>query len=129
MLRQHDLAEQYFGEGIAIHAGRILQLTLSAHRGFIYDLASFAPLGEFSYPTAGWGLTHDGERLILSDGSERAVGIRRRHLRLAGLGCFEFPQTFLRLGEAEGRPLHQQPFWARREDSRVEVGGRFETLG
>ena len=29
----------------------------------------FEKLGEFSYTTEGWGLDHDGENLIMSDGS------------------------------------------------------------
>ncbi len=71
VLRQCDLNERYFGEGIAILGERIHQLTLSHHLGFIYDRATFEPVGEFAYPTDGWGLTDDGARLILSEGSER----------------------------------------------------------
>jgi glutamine cyclotransferase len=37
--------------------------------GFVYDLASFEPAGSFMYPGEGWGLTHDGRRLIMSDGT------------------------------------------------------------
>ncbi len=60
-----------FGEGITIFGDKIFQLTWQSHVGFIYDKASFARLGEFSYPTEGWGLTHDGQRLIMSDGTAR----------------------------------------------------------
>jgi glutaminyl-peptide cyclotransferase len=61
---------EYFGEGIAVVGERIFQLTWKNQRGFIYDRASFAKQGEFSYPTEGWGLTYDGSRLIMSDGSD-----------------------------------------------------------
>ena len=67
--QQVDLDPSYFGEGIAIFDERIYQLTWQANRGFIYDLSSFEQLGEFEYPTEGWGLTHDGEQLIMSDGT------------------------------------------------------------
>jgi glutamine cyclotransferase len=30
---------------------------------------SFQQIGEFEYPTQGWGLTHDGTNLIMSDGT------------------------------------------------------------
>ncbi len=38
--------------------------------GFVYDLATFKRLEAFNYKGEGWGLTHDGTRLIMSDGTE-----------------------------------------------------------
>ena len=64
-----SLPPEQFGEGIAIYTDRILQLAPSSGTGFIYDLASLRLLGTFSYSGDGWGLTHDGQRLILSDGT------------------------------------------------------------
>lgn len=69
VLQRYDLPSRYFGEGIAIVEGRIVQLTWRSNRGFVYNLEDFRPLGTFSYSTEGWGLTHDGERLIMSDGT------------------------------------------------------------
>jgi glutamine cyclotransferase len=69
VLRRHDLAEQYFGEGITFLGGRLFQLTWRSHVGFIYDAATFQPVGQFSYTGEGWGLTDDGTSLILSDGT------------------------------------------------------------
>ncbi|HHT36519.1 MAG TPA: glutaminyl-peptide cyclotransferase [Firmicutes bacterium] len=63
------LPDNYFGEGIAIVDDRIYQLTWQENTGFVYDLNSFALLDRFTYPTEGWGLTYDGEYLIMSDGS------------------------------------------------------------
>jgi glutamine cyclotransferase len=48
---------------------KIYQLTWQSHVGFVYDRESFALLGSFFYTGEGWGLTHDGQRLIMSDGS------------------------------------------------------------
>jgi glutamine cyclotransferase len=48
---------------------RVFQLTWLSHIGFIYDLETFEPLDRFHYPTQGWGLTYDGEQLIMSDGT------------------------------------------------------------
>ncbi|MCP4426453.1 MAG: glutaminyl-peptide cyclotransferase [Chloroflexi bacterium] len=64
-----ELPDQYFGEGITAFDGQLIQLTWKAQTGFVYDKDSFELLGEFNYPTQGWGITHDGERLIMSDGS------------------------------------------------------------
>lgn len=65
----HELPAQYFGEGITVLEDVIVQLTWKSGRGFIYDRDSFKPKGDFTYATEGWGITHDGERLIMSDGT------------------------------------------------------------
>lgn len=67
----HHLASDYFGEGIAIVGDTILQLTWQSRIGFIYDRESFEQVGTFSYGTEGWGITYDGEHLIMSDGTAR----------------------------------------------------------
>lgn len=64
-----DLAEPYFGEGIAILGDRLYQLTWQEQTGFVYDKDSFELLDTWSYPGEGWGLTTDGQRLIMSDGT------------------------------------------------------------
>jgi glutamine cyclotransferase len=69
ILQSHRLPNQYFGEGITLYHDRIMQLTWQSNVGFIYDEDSFEQVGSFSYPTEGWGITHDGEHLIMSDGS------------------------------------------------------------
>jgi glutamine cyclotransferase len=63
------LADQHFGEGITILGDKLLQLTWQSHVGFVYRKDTFTPLREFTYTGEGWGLTHDGRRLILSDGT------------------------------------------------------------
>lgn len=69
VLKAHRLPEQFFGEGITVPGDRIIQLTWKSRRGFIYDKSSFALLHTFEYPTQGWGITHNGSELIMSDGS------------------------------------------------------------
>ena len=65
----YTLPSQFFGEGITIFDDKIIQLTWQSNRGFVYDKYSFDLLQEFNYPTQGWGITHDGSRLIMSDGT------------------------------------------------------------
>jgi glutamine cyclotransferase len=67
--QEFSLPSQFFGEGIAIVNNNIIQLTYQSHVGFIYDKNSFALLGNFTYSTEGWGLTFDGKKLIMSDGT------------------------------------------------------------
>ena len=64
-----DLAPDYFGEGITLFGDRIIQLTWQSNVGFVYDRATFSETQRFTYPTEGWGITHDGTRLIVSDGT------------------------------------------------------------
>jgi glutamine cyclotransferase len=67
---QHiDLPLEFFGEGIAIVKGKIIQLTWQSKVGFVYNLADFKLLRQFSYPGEGWGLTSRGSELFMSDGT------------------------------------------------------------
>ncbi|XHH10046.1 MAG: glutaminyl-peptide cyclotransferase [Candidatus Bathyarchaeia archaeon] len=69
IMQQYNLPYEYFGEGIAVVEDKIVQLTWQNRIGFVYDKETFELLGNFSYNTEGWGLTYDGNRLIMSDGS------------------------------------------------------------
>jgi glutamine cyclotransferase len=69
VLKNHHLPTKHFGEGITICRNRLIQLTWQSHTGFIYDTQSFRLLGNFTYPTVGWGITYDGKNLIMSDGT------------------------------------------------------------
>ncbi len=69
VLQMQRIPDEYFGEGIAVWRDRIFHLTYQSGIGFIYDRVSFDRVGTFSYPGEGWGLTHDGTRLIMSDGT------------------------------------------------------------
>ncbi len=69
VLQAISLPPEYFGEGISIWENRIVQLTWQSGLGFVYDVESFELLATFHYVTEGWGITHDGSRLIMSDGT------------------------------------------------------------
>jgi glutaminyl-peptide cyclotransferase len=70
---QHEvlLPNQYFGEGLAVVNGSLIQLTWREKIGFIYDKETFGLLGNFSYSSEGWGLTFSGNNLIMSDGTSK----------------------------------------------------------
>ena len=69
ILRVRQLSAHLFGEGITIYGNRVIQLTWRARVGFVYDRQTFQLLDTFNYPTEGWGITHDGRSLIMSDGT------------------------------------------------------------
>ena len=69
VLQHQPLDAKYFGEGITVWQNTIVQITWQSEIGFVYDKASFKQLKSFSYTGEGWGLTNDGTRLIMSDGS------------------------------------------------------------
>jgi len=82
-----ELPPQFFGEGVTIYGNKIIQLTWQSHIGFVYDKYSFKLLQEFNYPDEGWGITHNGKHLIMSDGTQTLH--------------FLDPETFEEIGQIE----------------------------
>jgi len=74
VLKKLDVPQQYFAEGLALFGGKLYQLTWLTQTTFVYNLDSFdqtGPVKTFSYAGEGWGLTHDGHSLIMSDGTNQ----------------------------------------------------------
>lgn len=87
----------FFGEGLARAGDRLIMLTWMAERALVYDLRSFDAVRTFRYRGEGWGLCHDGDRLVMSNGSDTLT--------------FRDPDSFEPLGEVRvtlrGRPRDQ----------------------
>ena len=96
VLRSVSLASQYFGEGATVFGGKIYQLTWQSQTAFVYDAATFAPLGQFFYTGEGWGLTHDARYLIMSDGTSQ--------IRFVDPGNFQTVRT-ISVRDQQGSPL------------------------
>jgi glutamine cyclotransferase len=73
VLQKYDLDKEYFGEGMTIYNNKIYMLTWKKMRGLIFNLETFELEGDFAYNQSkeGWGLTHNTNNLIKSDGTER----------------------------------------------------------
>ncbi len=69
ILRFHDVPGQFFAEGLTDWGNTLIQLTWETHIAFVYDRATFRLLRTFHFDGEGWGLTHEGKSLILSDGT------------------------------------------------------------
>lgn len=70
VIRRSMLPEDRFGEGLALVADRLIQLTWRSGEAFVWNVDSFELLETFEYDGEGWGLCSDGDRLIMSDGSD-----------------------------------------------------------
>ncbi|MEE2657137.1 MAG: glutaminyl-peptide cyclotransferase [Candidatus Latescibacterota bacterium] len=82
-----SLDDRFFGEGIALFDEQIYMLTWRSRVAFLFNRDDFDQIGEFAYPTQGWGLTQDGKQLIMSDGTANLY--------------FRRPGTFESIGEVE----------------------------
>ena len=69
VLQKYDVLPEYFAEGLTDWGRDLVQLTYQTGTGFIYDRATLKVKSSFVYAGEGWGITHDGTRLIMSDGS------------------------------------------------------------
>ena len=67
--QQISLDNKYFGEGITILRDTVYQLTWQEKVVFVYTLKDFKKIKEFPLDTEGWGITTNGQELIVSDGS------------------------------------------------------------
>lgn len=67
-LRSIQLGDSFFGEGVTIVRDTIYQLTWREKKVFCYTL-DFKKIKEFTIDKEGWGLTNDGQQLILTNGS------------------------------------------------------------
>lgn len=93
ILQTHRLPRRFFGEGITIYKNQIIQLTWRSGVGLVYNRHSLRPVRQFRYRTEGWGITHDGERLIMSDGTATLY--------------FLDPETFKQIGRIQVHDAHR----------------------
>jgi glutaminyl-peptide cyclotransferase len=102
VMQMQKLDSQYFGEGIAILNNTLFQLTWQSGIAFLYDRATFTRTGTFSYTGEGWGLTHDGRRLIMSDGTATLRFIDpASHKEISRLAVRDGGKPVLNLNELE----------------------------
>jgi glutamine cyclotransferase len=92
IVQKYELPSQYFAEGLTLWGGSLIQLTWKSEKGFVYNPKSFSVEREFSYSGEGWGLTHDGKSLIMSNGTEELLFldpttlVKQRSLRVLDRG-------------------------------------------
>lgn len=63
-------SDKIFGEGITIFKNKIYQLTWQSNLVYVYDIDNInKPVKTLTWPYEGWGITHNGTDLIISDGT------------------------------------------------------------
>jgi glutaminyl-peptide cyclotransferase len=68
VLRRKNLPRDIFGEGLVSWQDHLIQLTWKSRKALVWKRATFEKVRELRYADEGWGLTTDGESLILSNG-------------------------------------------------------------
>ncbi len=102
VLQKIDLSPDYFAEGLTVWEETLVQLTWREGTGFVYSLEDFSLLQRFTVPTEGWGLTQDGERLIMSDGSDNLFFLNPETFQVNGsVGVTWQGEPIRRLNELE----------------------------
>ena len=92
VLQKRDVPAQHFGEGITVWKTDLIELTWQSGIAFVYDRDTFQEKRRFTYAGEGWGLTHDGTDLIMSDGTDRlrmldpATFVERRRIPVTAAG-------------------------------------------
>lgn len=66
---KNKLSKEFFGEGITIFKNKLYQLTWQNNIVFVYDYPSYQVIQKFPVAYEGWGITHDNQYLIVSDGT------------------------------------------------------------
>jgi glutamine cyclotransferase len=69
-LKQIDCAPEIFAEGCTEFNGAMIQLTWREQTAYVYGLPDLDKRNTLTYAGEGWGLTSDGTRLYMSDGSD-----------------------------------------------------------
>lgn len=69
VLRKVPLPDQYFGEGLELVGDLLYQITWKENTAFVWNIHTFEQVNQFHYPGEGWGLTYNGEHLIMTTGS------------------------------------------------------------
>ncbi|GAA2291145.1 glutaminyl-peptide cyclotransferase [Glycomyces scopariae] len=70
VLASQDLPAEDFAEGLTLTDDAVWQITWQEHRAYKRDPVTLDVVETVEYEGEGWGVCYDGERLVMSDGSD-----------------------------------------------------------
>ena len=134
--RRVPIPLMFFGEGLARDGQRLVMLTWHAEQAFVFALADLGRLGRLSYRGEGWGLCHDGDRFVMSDGLDRLSFRDSESFALVGQVSVTLEgEPLLNLNELECvdgdvyANVFRQDFIVRIDPSTGEVRARVDAAG
>ena len=69
VMRQAELDESLFAEGITVVGDSIVMLTWKEGVALVFDIESLTVTANHTYSGEGWGLCYDGTNLVMSNGT------------------------------------------------------------
>ena len=69
VIRQFDLDESLFAEGITVVGDTLVMLTWKEGMALVFDIESLDIVANHTYSGEGWGLCFDGTHLVMSNGT------------------------------------------------------------
>ena len=69
VIRQTELDESLFAEGITVVGDNIVMLTWKEGVALVFDIESLTVITNHTYSGEGWGLCYDGTHLVMSNGT------------------------------------------------------------
>jgi glutamine cyclotransferase len=82
VLKKIKNTDEIFAEGVTVLNDTIYQLSWENHLIFMYAAKDLKPIGTLPWSGQGWGITHDKNNLIISEGSEKLYFVEPGTLKL-----------------------------------------------
>lgn len=108
LVKKMELPKDLFGEGTTVLNGKLYQLTYTEHIINVYDAKTWKKIGTYNWPLEGWGMTTDGNSLIVSTGNsnlyylnptslkvEKVVGVSSNYGFVSAINELEYVDGFI----------------------------------
>ncbi len=83
--KQINNEKDIFAEGITVWRDTVYQLSWENHLIFLYDVKNLKLLGTKNWNYQGWGITNDGNALIISDGSDKLFFVEPNSMQVKNI--------------------------------------------
>ncbi|MFM8587242.1 MAG: glutaminyl-peptide cyclotransferase, partial [Bacteroidota bacterium] len=83
--KQINNEKDIFAEGITVMRDTVYQLSWENHLIFLYDAKTLKLLGTKNWNYQGWGITNDGNALIISDGTDKLYFVEPNSMQVKNI--------------------------------------------